>query len=444
MANTYLTRTPSSVSNKLKWTFSCWVKRSKLGASQNLLASYGASNTQDNIWFQSGDYLSYQLYNNGTTRAQYNTARLFRDTSFWYHIMVVYDAANSTAADRIIFYVNGERDTSGTMTTVPATDRNSNINNNYPHNIGASGTGGTLSDYFDGILSHVHLCDGYAYQASSFGSTDSTTGEWQINTSPSVSYGTNGFFILKDTNSGTDQSGQSNNLTVGGGTLTKTEDCPSNVFATLNPLTYQESNFLIYAGNTAGYNTSSSTRAIASTLAFPNTGKYYAEMKIGEVSSNVTTGIISSIAFDTDAAAEQLGTQNQYESYAYQNNGNKISNGTSTSYGNSFSGGIIGIAVDMDNKNIYFSKDGVWQNSGNPESGATGTGAAFTDLQNDKDYMFAVSCQGSNPRIFWNFGNGYFDTTAVSSAGTNASGIGIFEYDVPTGYTALSTKGLNL
>jgi len=43
-----------------------------------------------------------------------------------------------------------------------------------------------------------------------------------------------------------------------------------------------------------------------------------------------------------------------------------------------------------------------------------------------------------------NFGNGYFGTTAVSSAGTNASGIGIFEYDVPTGYTALSTKGLNL
>jgi hypothetical protein len=42
-----------------------------------------------------------------------------------------------------------------------------------------------------------------------------------------------------------------------------------------------------------------------------------------------------------------------------------------------------------------------------------------------------------------NFGNGYFGTTAVSSAGTNASNNGIFEYDVPTGYTALSTKGLN-
>ena len=42
-----------------------------------------------------------------------------------------------------------------------------------------------------------------------------------------------------------------------------------------------------------------------------------------------------------------------------------------------------------------------------------------------------------------NFGNGYFGTTAISSEGTNASGIGKFEYDVPTGYTALSTKGLN-
>jgi hypothetical protein len=47
-------------------------------------------------------------------------------------------------------------------------------------------------------------------------------------------------------------------------------------------------------------------------------------------------------------------------------------------------------------------------------------------------------------KMVMNFGNGYFGTTAVASAGTNASGIGIFEYDVPTGYTALSTKGLNL
>ena len=49
-----------------------------------------------------------------------------------------------------------------------------------------------------------------------------------------------------------------------------------------------------------------------------------------------------------------------------------------------------------------------------------------------------------NGSLETNFGNGYFGTTAVSSAGTNASGNGIFEYDVPAGFTALSTKGLNI
>jgi hypothetical protein len=53
------------------------------------------------------------------------------------------------------------------------------------------------------------------------------------------------------------------------------------------------------------------------------------------------------------------------------------------------------------------------------------------------------SGSGSHDGLF-NFGNGFFGTTAVSSAGTNASGNGIFEYDVPNGFTALSTKGLNL
>ena len=42
----------------------------------------------------------------------------------------------------------------------------------------------------------------------------------------------------------------------------------------------------------------------------------------------------------------------------------------------------------------------------------------------------------------WNFGNGYFGTTAVSSAGTNA-GVGTFEYDVPSGFKALCTKNIN-
>ena len=83
-------------------------------------------------------------------------------------------------------------------------------------------------------MSHVHFTDGYAYDADTFGETDATTGEWKIKTAPSVTYGNNGYFILKDANGVTDQSGNSNNFTVGGGTLTTLQDCPDNNFATLN------------------------------------------------------------------------------------------------------------------------------------------------------------------------------------------------------------------
>ena len=39
------------------------------------------------------------------------------------------------------------------------------------------------------------------------------------------------------------------------------------------------------------------------------------------------------------------------------------------------------LAVDLDNNNIYFSVNGVWQNSGVPTSGATGTGAVAITVQ---------------------------------------------------------------
>jgi len=95
----------------------------------------------------------------------------------------------------------------------------------------------------------------------------------------------------------------------------------------------------------------------------------------------------------------------------------------------------------MDNNKLYFSKNGTWQNSADPAAGSNGI-----SITAGKTYFFATGKTGANSgqKVVGNFGNGYFQTTAVSSAGTNASNNGIFEYDVPTGYTALSTKGLNL
>ena len=56
---------------------------------------------------------------------------------------------------------------------------------------------------------------------------------------------------------------------------------------------------------------------------------------------------------------------------------------------------------------------------------------------------FVEQFKHEDQKWYSNFGNGMFKTTAVASAGSNASNIGTFEHDVPAGYTALSTKGLN-
>ena len=108
---------------------------------------------------------------------------------------------------------------------------------------------------------------------------------------------------------------------------------------------------------------------------------------------------------------------------------------------------ILGMALDLDNKKVYFSIDGVWQNSANPSSGTGGYDFSSSLTPFEDNYFIAIGSYYNSLTInkcSVNFGNGYFGTTAVSSAGTNASGIGIFEYDVPANFTALSTKGLNL
>ena len=65
-------------------------------------------------------------------------------------------------------------------------------------------------------------------------------------------------------------------------------------------------------------------------------------------------------------------------SYVYINNGNKSHNGSSESYGDSYiANDIIGVAFDLDDGKLWWSKNGVWQASGDP---GAGTSPAYTGL----------------------------------------------------------------
>ena len=228
MASTYLTNTSVTPTNRYKYTFSFWVKRSKilLGATaQRLINVYTDSNNKLQIAFGTDDRLSIFDKESGATRFSVAPSMRFRDPNAWYHIVIAADTTQSTEADRMKVYVNGEIITayeSGNTYAGQNTNTGGQLTGSGARRIGANES---AANHFDGLLSHFHFVDGTAYAASDFGSTDSTTGEWKINTSPSVTYGNNGYFILKDGNSVTDQSGNSNNWTVGAGTLTNTENC---------------------------------------------------------------------------------------------------------------------------------------------------------------------------------------------------------------------------
>jgi len=432
MANTYLSKTYGSSGNRQRQAISVWVKRGKLADTQTIFWSNGGASHYAHLRFKSDD--SIQYYANNVCNLKTN--RKFKDTNAWYHICVTLDTPQATESNRLKIYINGVAETSFSTASYPSQNAEVKFADDNIHYIGQSDSG----SYFDGSMSHFHFVTNTAYAASTFGETDATTGEWKINTSPTVTYATNSFFVLKDGNSGTDQSGQGNNYSVANGTLTKTEDCPSNVFATLNPLVPYSGNLNFTNGNTTmasdGGGASWTTRWGVSTLGM-SSGKYYAEAKVGDIGSNQmyalglcrnvgTFAPSSSVAASGNNGLGYYSTGNIYTGGAFSNSDNDQT-GVATFTTND----IIGLAFDRTNGTAQWYKNG------------STVGNAVTGLSTDGIWHFVSNFYNTGTSSI-NFGNGYFGTTAVASAGTNASGNGIFEYDVPTGYTALSTKGLDL
>ena len=454
MASTYLTRTNSSPTNAKKYTWSSWNKIDSSGWYPFFSPTTDGGHSYIGFSASGDGFGAIEHGDSAGTRYYVATNAAQRDSTGWYHVVVQFDSTQSTASDRVKLYINNELQTSLAESTYPSQNLDSWLNTNgNTIEIGRRSQGS--GTYYSGLISHAHFIDGTVYDASAFGEYDAN-GVWKIKTSPSVTYGNNGFFILKDGNSVTDQSGNSNNFTVGGGTLTNTEDNPSNVFATFNPLagyyngsTFSNGNNTVVTGTTQ-YSYDRATLGASS-------GKYYWEIQYaGRSGGSIPYSLIGISSTQPKNTTDFLGKYS-YDWAYYVTSSSKIMNAsTETSYGTSYGDNdIIGVAMDLDNYKLYFSKNGTWQNSGDPTSGSTGTGAISIVNPSTASYGIDTPLGAYFPAVSFydggvsgtykaNFGNGYFGTTAVSSAGTNASGIGIFEYDVPTGFTALSTKGLNL
>ena len=446
MASSYLTKTFGSPTDQNKWTFSAWVKLGQ-ATSDSVIFSAGtnASNNVDGIKMDSQDLRVFSY--TGSYIFHLRSNRKFRDLSAWYHIQVAYDSDQSTAADRVKCYVNGIQETSFSTEDYPSSGANAgHINlNGREHIIGAD-TGGANNN-IDGYVTHCHFADGQAYAPTVFGETDSTSGIWKPKTAPTVTYGNNGFF-LKFENSGalgTDSSGNSNTFTVVG-TPTQNIDSPTNNFAVMNPLDNYYTVNSFSNGNTTVTTPNSGYSGAVGTMG-ASAGKWYFECKPVSKTGDADEyyiGITGAPVTSVNQPQSKLATGYMYAGV----NGQIFNNDSGAAYGNTFTAGdIIGVAMDLDNSKLYFSKNGTFQNSGVPTSGSTGTGAqSITAASSTPNGLYMPCCAFSSNSyggVFaFNFGSGYFQTTAVTSANADGNGIGAFEYSVPSGYYALCTKNI--
>ena len=185
---TYLTRTTADATSNKIATFSWWVKRSTIVNNDGQGGNYmwcmaGPGGFSDSDWlgciFKSDDTLTVQTWYGGTT---VTTNKLFRDVAAWYHIVVRIDTSQSTAADRIRIYINGDQQTSLGTATYPGQNHDYNClgDSGAKHYVGCAVSGSIGSpnpyDFTNGYMADFIFSSGYSYAPTSFGETDSTTG----------------------------------------------------------------------------------------------------------------------------------------------------------------------------------------------------------------------------------------------------------------------------
>ena len=250
---------------------------------------------------------------------------------------------------------------------------------------------------------------------------------------------------------GTDSSGNSNTFTVSG-TLTQNVDTPSNNFPTLNRLAPSQDNRTGGNGSLyTGDNSNNSWSSHPATMACES-GKWYFEIKDetdwGSTSDSTRRYGIANLASSSlnqnRASATDVRFSDGDYAYAYMNasgvrhSGSTISGSTST-HPTFAEGDFIMVAMDLDNNKLYFGKNGTWLDSGDPTSGASGTGAVAT-LAAGAWAAYLEPKYGSDTASI-NFGQGYF-RTAVAGTNADANGHGKFKYSVPSGYYAICTKNI--
>ena len=447
--NPRMGRTPSSTGTEETWTWSFWIKRSTIGTLQVIFQIGADKNNCDQFFFNTSDQLQYEHLDSGSDTDDLKTTQLFRDTSAWYHIVLVADTTNSVTSERIRIYVNGERVTDFATENYPTQNTPTDVNTQVLHQIGAQLSATYYS--FDGYMSEIHLIDGYAYGPEYFGEFDSSD-NW-IPKEYSGSYGTNGFKIdgRDSSDLGDDESGNGNDYTTNGlAANDQVSDSPTNNFATLNPI-YADSSGInsvtLANGNLQATGTSGQFDHKTATFNLPQSGKWYFEYYLGGLYTgfgicivNQEGSITGGYGFGNLSTSQGFGFQN---SYIYNGSSTTTNFGT----GNLSAGTILNCAFDVDNNKVFLGLNNTYYaadagNDGDPSTGANPTVTTSFSLSTN-DIILGFYLSSSSGSAYLNFGQeGTFAGNKTAGGNSDANGIGNFLYSVPTNYLAICSQNL--
>ena len=435
---------PASAGNQKTFTFSCWFKRAKLGDQSYLYSVWdgtddGSPYLDDRHYAQwrTDNTLYINFWGDGVM-----TNRKFEDTSKWYHYLLAVDSTQSTAADRIKLYIDGDLVTSFSSTSYFAQDSNLAFPKR-AFTIGNTKAGDNAQEPFDGYIAEFNAIEGQALTPSTFGLTDTSTGRWIPKTLSGITYGTNGFRLkFQDSSAlGDDTSGNGHDFSNTGLVASdQRTDTPTNNLPIMRPYNPSYSQVLSEGSLSTNTNGTNKGYAMCSTLRPKGSGKYYAEVRTSGNGGGGTLAFgcytqehLDGVTASGNVYVGHTGSNGCGSGFWYVHGGTKelrfgattTSNPTVTVNG----GDVIGIALDLDNDKISF-----YDNSGSL--------IGSTTFDSSKSACFAAMSNMSITFI-WNFGdNGTFAGYETAGGNADEDGNGNFFHSVPAGFKMLTKENM--
>jgi len=379
-----LDKTFSSGSAQSKIVWSSWVQRCGITPDQVIFFAINApvGNAIDRIFFTTDNKITVSVQNTSFASTIETSTRTFQDTA-WYHILLSIDGS---ATEGIQLFVNGDAVSLTRTLGVNFTGTMFAWGNAMPHKIGYQNTGSGAADsfFYNGYMAQCTFLTGQSIQSGDVAVSDflgthtfGTNGSQVIPKDDSAvallaSNAGGNSFSLDFSNSGSlgnDASSNNNDFTPSSMTSANaSNNTPSKMYATMNPLIPSSSTLTFAEGNRRVTSTGGSDGGVFATLPLPTTGTTEFQM-----TTNDGDGRVGISCYDNALAVSKPsdnamggGAVNFNAAYGYTEDGNlrtvTASGITTAAFGGTWStSDVITVRYNADANELNFLKNNVAQ-----------------------------------------------------------------------------------